>query len=310
MSDTKYRLITRSDFDGLACGVLLMYLDMIDEITFVHPKEMQDGKVAVSERDITTNLPYVPGIHLAFDHHSSELVRNQTLPDNVIIDPKAPSAARVVYDYFGGSDRFPIAWNGMLVAVDKADSGQFEREDVLNPSGWVLLNFITDPRTGLGHFKEFRISNYRLMMELIYHCSNHSIDTILALTDVRERVDLYFANAENFKQQLLRCARVEGNLVVLDMRNEETLYPGNRFMVYHLFPQCNISLHVLWGRERQNTVFATGKSIFDRSSKTNVGELMLKYGGGGHQAAGTCQVENERAAEVEQALIQAIRQDG
>ena len=306
----KYRLVTRSDFDGLACGVLLMYLDMIDEITFVHPKEMQDGKVEVSGRDITTNLPYVPGIHLAFDHHHSEIVRNRQLPENVIIDPDAPSAARVVYEYFGAKERFPIAWDGMMEAVDRADSGQFEREEILNPTGWVLVNFIIDPRTGLGHFGEFRISNYGLMMELIYEGSNHNVDDLLALSDVKERVDLYFEYAEKFKKQLLRCARVVGNLVILDLRYEEAIFPGNRFMIYVLFPQCNTSIHVLWGRNRENTVFATGKSIINRSSKTNVGELMLEYGGGGHRAAGACQIENDHADRVLAELVQVINQDG
>ena len=306
----KYRLVTRSDFDGLACGVLLMYLDMIDELAFVHPKDMQDGKVEVTGRDITTNLPYVPGIYLCFGHHQSEIARNRELPENMIIDPEAPSAARVVYEYFGGKERFPIAWDGMMVAVDKADSAKFEREEILNPTGWVLLNFITDPRTGLSHFCKFRLTNYQLMTDLMYHCSNHSINDILALSDVKERIDVYFEHAEKFKEQLLRCARVEGNLVVLDLRNEEIIFPGNRFMIYVLFPQCNISIQVLWGLNREITVLATGKSIIDRSSKTNVGELMLKYGGGGHQGAGTCQIDNAQADRVLAELIQVINQDG
>ncbi len=305
----KYRLITRSDFDGLVCAVLLKHLDLIDDITFVHPKDMQDGKIEVSKRDISTNLPYVEGVHLAFDHHLSETIRNGKR-DNHIIDPKAPSAARVVYDYYGGAEVFPKAWDEMMDAVDKGDSAQFNQQEVLEPTGWPLLNFLMDARTGLGRFREFRISNYALMMQLIDYCRTMSIDEILALPDVKERVDLYFTQAEQFKAQIQRCATVHKNLVVLDLRNEEVIHDGNRIIIYAMYPACNISIHVMWGLKQQNTVFATGKSIFDRSSKTNVGELMLAYGGGGHHAAGTCQVENDRAEAVLAELIQRINQDG
>lgn len=309
MADNKYRLVTRSDFDGLVCAVLLKHLDLVDDIKFVHPKDMQDGKVEITDRDISTNLPYVPGVHLAFDHHLSETIRNGQ-QENHIIDPEAPSAARVVFDYYGGYDVFPQSWEDMMLAVDKGDSAQFSREEVLNPKGWELLNFLMDARTGLGRFREFRISNYQLMMELIDHCKDYTIEQIMELPDVKERVELYMEQSEKFEEQIKRCSTVHGNLVVLDLRNEETIWAGNRFMIYALFPQTNISIHVLWGLKQQNTVFATGKSIFDRSSRTNVGELMLKYGGGGHQAAGTCQVENDEAEAKLQELIAQINADG
>ncbi len=306
----KYRLVTRSDFDGLVCAVLLKHLNLIDEIKFVHPKDMQDGKIEITGRDITTNLPYVAGAHLVLDHHLSETVRNTGERPNHIIHPTAPSAARVVYEHFGGRKVFPAEWDEMMLAVDKADAAQFSREDILHPQGWELLNFLMDSRTGLGRFRDFRISNYNLMMDLIDYCKNHTIDQIMALPDVKERVDLFFDHEGKFKDQLKRCATVHRNLVVLDLRNEETIYAGNRFMIYALFPETNISIHVLWGLKSQNTVFATGKSILDRSSKTNVGDLMLQYGGGGHQAAGTCQVDNDKAAEVLQELVARINADG
>ncbi|WP_417534438.1 exopolyphosphatase [Marinobacterium stanieri] len=309
MSADKFRLVTRSDFDGLVCAVLLKHLDLIDDIKFVHPKDMQDGKVDITDRDITTNLPYVKGVNLAFDHHLSETIRNEKV-DNHIIDPDAPSAARVVWKHYGGHDAFPAAWDEMMEAVDKGDSAQFTQDEVLNAKGWVLLNFLMDARTGLGRFREFRISNYALMMDLIDYCKNHSIEEILSLPDVKERVELYFEQEAKFKEQVKRCATVHNNLVVLDLRNEEQIWAGNRFMIYALYPECNISIHVMWGLKQQNTVFATGKSIFDRGSKTNVGELMLEYGGGGHHAAGTCQVENDRAEAVLNELITRINADG
>ncbi|SBS31337.1 hypothetical protein MSP8886_02072 [Marinomonas spartinae] len=310
MTDNKFRLVTRSDFDGLVCAVLLKYLDIIDDIVFVHPKDMQDGKIDIGPKDITTNLPYVPGCHLAFDHHLSETVRNKGNITNHIINPEAPSAARVVYDYYGGASKFLNISSEMMDAVDKGDSAQFSKEEILTPKRWVLLNFIMDARTGLGRFRNFRISNYQLMMKLIDYCRNHSIDEILALEDVQERVTIYHEHDELAKKQIKRCATVHDNLVVLDLMSEDLIYATNRFIIYALFPECNISIHKMWGLKKQNTVFAVGKSILDRSSQTNIGELCLRYGGGGHLNAGTCQVTNDQAERVLDELIESINQDG
>lgn len=310
MSAQKYRLVTRSDFDGLVCAVLLRELGMIEDIKFVHPKDMQDGTILISDSDITTNLPYVKGVHLAFDHHASELIRLKDKPTNYITDPKAPSAARVVYNYYGGKKKFPRISEEMMAAVDKGDSAQYSQDDILNPKGWSLLNFLMDSRTGLGRFKDFTVSNYQLMMQLIDYCRDHPIDMILSLPDVKERVDLYRSHLDKFKDQIRRCSTVHKNLVIIDLRKEETVYAGNRFMIYALHPSCNISIHVLWGLNQLNTVFAVGKSIVNRSSKTNIGELMLKYGGGGHANAGTCQIDNDAAEGVLKELIAKITADG
>lgn len=307
---TKYRLVTRSDFDGLVCAVLLKHLNMIDEFLFVHPKDMQDGKVAITNRDITTNLPYVDGVHLAFDHHLSETIRNPEQKTNHIIDPDAMSAARVVYDHFGGANTFPSKWNDMMTEVDKADAAQFTIDEILNPSKWVLLNYLMDPRTGLGRFRNFRISNYNLMMDLIDYCKDHDIDQIMQMPDVQERVTLYTEQAELFKAQVERCSTIYKNLIVLNLKGEDPIHAGNRFMIYAMHPECNISIHVLWGLRQQNTVFAIGRSIVDRGSKTNVGELCLKYGGGGHEKAGTCQIDNDKAEDVLKELIAQITADG
>lgn len=306
----KYRLVTRSDFDGLVCAVLLKELNLIDGIKFVHPKDMQDGKVEITDRDITTNLPYVEGVHLAFDHHLSETIRVQGKKENHIIDPEAPSAARVVYNYYGGKVKFQDISDDMMAAVDQGDAAQFSKEEILHPEGWVLLHYLMDARTGLGRFRNFRISNYDLMMDLIDYCKHHTIEEILALPDVRERVELYFEQEDKFKEQIKRCATVHKNLVVLDLRNEDIIHAGNRFMIYALFPECNISIHVIWGKQKQNIALPVGKSIVNRSSNTNIGELMLQYGGGGHANAGTCQIPTEKADDVLKELIEKITADG
>ncbi len=305
-SDKKYRLVTRSDFDGLVCAVLLKELDLIDDILFVHPKDMQDGKIAITGGDITTNLPYVEGVRLAFDHHESETVRINKKYENHIIDGHAPSAARVVYNYYGGADAFPEISKEIMEAVDKSDSAKFTRDEVLYPSGWNLLNFIMDARTGLGRFKDFRISNYQLMMELISYCKQMTIEQLLQTPDVKERIELYFHYEDKFKDQLKRCSKLFDNVVVVDLRGEETIFPGNRFVIYALYPQANISIHEIWGVNRQNTVFAVGKSILNKTSGVNIGEIMLRYGGGGHAAAGTCQVANVSADKTKLELVEAL----
>ena len=303
----KKRLVTRSDFDGLVCAMLLKELDIIDDIKFVHPKDVQDGKVELTENDITTNLPYDPRVGLAFDHHESEMLRNdpEKFGGKYYIEPHAKSAARVVYNYYGGAGTFKNVTEEIMTAVDKGDSADYTLDEILDPKGWVLINYLMDPRTGLGRFHDFRISNYDLMMELIDYCVDHSIDEILELPDVKERVDLYFEQADLFKDQLKRIAKVYDKVVVLDLRNEEVIHAGNRFMIYALYPETEISVHVAWGFRKQNTAVMIGKSIVNRASDFDIGALCLKYGGGGHKNAGTCQLEND---EVDEKLPEIIKE--
>ncbi len=302
------RLVTRSDFDGLVCAMLLKEIDIIDEITFVHPKDVQDGKIDLSENDITTNLPFDARVSLAFDHHESELSRvdPEHAKDKFIIDGDAKSAARVVYDYYGGAKTFTRVSDEIMVAVDKGDSADFTVDEILNPKDWVLLNFLMDARTGLGRFHEFRISNYQLMMELIDYCVEHSIEQVLELPDVKERVALYFEQQKMFKEQLERITKIHDRVAVIDLRNEETIYTGNRFMVYAMHPEVEMSVHIAWGFKKQNTAVMIGKSIVNKASKVNIGDLCLSYGGGGHANAGTCQLPNDKVDEEMPSIIEKL----
>jgi nanoRNase/pAp phosphatase (c-di-AMP/oligoRNAs hydrolase) len=305
---TRHRLVTRSDFDGLVCAALLKRLGMLEDILFVHPKDMQDGKIELRPTDITTNLPYVEGVHLAFDHHDSEVERVGEGQDGHVIVAAADSAARVVYEYFGGREVFGAEpWDVILEAVDKADAAKFSESEILDPNDWILMSFLMDPRTGLGRFRDFRISNYQLMMQLIDACTELSVGEILDTPDVAERVRLYREHAVLAVRQIRECAVVHGDVVVLDLREQEVIHPTNRFMIYALFPQARVSVHVLWGLKQQNTVFACGKSIIDRTSPADIGTLMLEYGGGGHEAAGTCQVANEDAERVLGELVERLQ---
>lgn len=304
--DHAYRLVTRSDFDGLVCAALLNEIELVGEILFVHPKDVQDGKVQLTSNDITTNLPYRPEVALSFDHHASELRRVSDVAPNRVMVSDAASAARVVYDHFGGAQRFPRVSQEMMEAVDRADAADLSLQDILHPEGWILLSYLMDPRTGLGRFRDFRISNYQLMMHLIYSCLDVTIDEILASPDVAERTRLYREHSAAAEEQIRRCSTVHGSVVVLDLRDEEIIHPTNRFMLYALYPQCKVSVHVLWGLKQRNTVFAVGRSIIDRSSQVHIGDLMLARGGGGHEAAGTCQIDNRHAEYVLGELIDAL----
>lgn len=303
----KRRLVTRSDFDGLVCAMILKELDLITDIKFVHPKDVQDGKVELCSTDITTNLPYDTRVGLAFDHHTSEMDRLEGVDTDgkLVIDESAKSAARVLYNYYGSQGLQRISTE-ILDAVDKGDSADFTIDNILNPSGWVLLHFITDARTGLGRFHDFRVSNYDLMMHLVDYCIMHSIDEVLQLPDVKERTDLYFEQQELFKEQLERLVKIEGTVGILDLRNEDTIYAGNRFMIYAMYPQIRNSVHVAWGFQKQNVAIMVGRSIINTESTVDIGDMCLKYGGGGHTKAGTCQIKESEVPSVLTKIIKNL----
>ncbi len=303
------RLLTRSDFDGLACAALLKELGVIDEWKFVHPKDLQDGLVEVTDNDVLANVPYVKGANLWFDHHSSESERIGDKAEFAGESRLEDSAARVIYEYYGGKQRLEH-FEAMVRAVDKVDAAKLTREEILNPDGWVLLGFIMDPRTGLGRFRDFRISNYQLMEKLIEEVRTKNIDEILADPDVKERCELYFEQDALFREMVEKQTYTKGNAIVSDLRGLETIYTGNRFLVYSLYPEQNISLWIVDGRAKLNCPIAVGHSVLNRTSKTDVGSLMLKYGGGGHPQVGTCQVPYGDADRVIEELLEKINSDG
>lgn len=300
------RLVTRSDFDGLICGMLLKEAGIIDSWVFVHPKDLQDGLFVPTKEDVLANVPFVPGCGMWFDHHTSEQERLGWTQDVKGESRLAPSAARIIYEYYGGDSKFD-GYKGMIEAVDKVDSGNLTKEEILNPTGWILLGFISDPRTGLGRFREFKISNYQLMEELINHCRHMSIDEILNLSDVKERVELYFEQDKLFKEMVGAHTTIENNVIITDLRDVETIYTGNRFLVYSLFPEQNVSLWVVDGRQKQNVSIACGYSILNRTCTADIGRLMLKYGGGGHKMVGTCQVPYGDANTVIREIVDVLK---
>lgn len=300
------RLLTRSDFDGLGCAALLKELGKLDNIKFVHPKDIQDGKVDVTADDILANIPYVRGCALWFDHHSSEEERREYGDFEGVSDPLAPSAARVIWDYYGGENTFTNSHlKELTAAIDKSDTADFSLEEILHPKEWALLSFIMDPRTGLGRYKDYRIGNYQLMMDMIDYCRTMTVEKILEIDDVEERVARYFEQNKIFRQMLEANTTIRGAVIVLDLRNQDEIYTGNRFLLYSLYPEQNISIQVIWGRDKQNVVMTCGHSIMNRTSEVDIGSLMLKYNGGGHKRVGTCQVAIE---EADRALEELVRQ--
>ncbi|MDR1107155.1 MAG: exopolyphosphatase [Treponema sp.] len=300
------RLLTRSDFDGLACGALLLYLGLIDEWKFVHPKDIQDGRVEATDNDILANIPYIKGCRLWFDHHSSETERLGKTAYFEGVSRKAPSCARVVYEFYGGDEKLG-RFAEMIRYVDKVDSGDLSTGEIINPRGWVLLGFIMDPRTGLGRFRNFTISNYDLMKELARACSEKTIDDILAMSDVKERLDVYFEQNELFREMILKYAKIEGNALLVDLRGVEKIFAGNRFLIYTLYPEQNISIWVIDGKNKANVAITVGYSVVNRSATANVGSILLTYGGGGHLQVGTCQVPYEDADRVIGEILAKVR---
>ncbi len=308
---SQMKLLTRSDFDGLACAVLLVEKGIVDRFKFVHPKDIQDGKVAVTKDDVLANVPYVEGCGLWFDHHASEEERLEIEKMNFEgASRPAPSAAQVIWDYYGGEKTFGKHFLAQLEAVNKSDSANLTKDEILNPDGWILLSFLMDPRTGLGRFSDYRIANYQLMEDMIQYCRTMTAEAILQINDVVERKKRYFDQQELFKEMLKRCADKKNNLILINLMGEDVIYSGNRFLVYALFPEQNIELRMLWGKNKQNVVFSCGHSILNRTSQTNVGKLMLQYGGGGHERVGTCQVSYEDWERVRDELIDKISKEG
>ena len=300
------RLVTRSDFDGLACAVLLKYMGLISDFKFVHPKDLQDGLVDVTTDDILANVPYVEGCAMWFDHHTSELERLGAIDFQGSSKPM-DSCARVIWEYFGGHDKFPARFDAMLDGVDRVDSGNLEPSDITDPRGWVMLGFIMDPRTGLGRYRDYRISNYQLMLDMIEYCGDKTAEEILTVSDVQERTARYFAQEKEFSDMLRRSSTLLDNVLLVDLRNEEEIFTGNRFTMYGLYPACNVSIQVIWGLKKQNVVLTVGYSILNRSCTVDIGSLMLSYGGGGHPRVGTCQIPTEKAEQAIQEVVEALR---
>ncbi|MCL2225002.1 MAG: exopolyphosphatase [Defluviitaleaceae bacterium] len=299
-------LLTRSDFDGLACAVLLREIGLIGKWRFVHPKDLQDGHVRVTANDILANVPYVAGCGMWFDHHTSEWERIGKPEGFVGSLRKMDSAARVIYEYF--KDRYDLTkFDDMLEQVDKVDAGKLTADDILNPKEWVLLGFLTDPRTGLGRFRDFRISNYSLMEELIDMCRTKHISEILSNPDVKERVELYNEQTELFKEMLKRQTQIKGNVIVTDLRGIEPINAGNRFLIYSLYPEQNISMWIVDGKNKENCSIACGYSVLNRTATVDVGSVLLGYSGGGHKQVGTCQVPYDNADRVIGELVEKLQ---
>lgn len=303
------RLFTRSDFDGLICAVLLKHVGLVDDYFFVHPKDVQDGKYDVTSNDVLANVPYLPGCGLWFDHHSSEQERLGPQLEYTGSYKASPSCARVIWEYYGGHDTFPADFDEMMVAVDNCDSANLTVEDVEHPRGWYLLNYLVDPRTGLGRYRDYRISNYQLVMALVDYCRTMPIEQILELPDVQERITRYFEQDKVFRRMLQDCSTEHGSVVLVDFREQSEIYTGNRFTLYTMFPDATVSVQVMHGKQGQNVVITCGHSIINRTSKSDIGSLMLAHGGGGHRGVGTCQVSYEDADQTVQDIIRQLNAD-
>jgi hypothetical protein len=300
------RLITRADWDGLVCAVLLSTVEHIQAIQFAYPKDIQDGKVNVPENSVIANLPYHPNCTIWFDHHISEEELGAPMAAFTGIKGKfgmSPSAARLVYEYYGGEAKLG-KYRALVEATDRVDSAQLTMEDVTNPSGYVLLAYTIDPRSGL---KDIELQMYFIMM--IDWLKSKAADEILQIPEVKMMVDRLREDDQAFREALLQHSRLEGNVVVTDFRGV-AVPAGNRFIIYTLFPQANVSARLFDGKDGTFSTISLGHSIFNRTCKTNVGKLLAEYGGGGHSGAGTAQFPRDEAEAKFQEIIARLKAAG
>ena len=311
------RLVTRADFDGLVCGALITKFEKIDSYLFVEPKFMQDGLVEVRNGDVIANLPYHPNCTLWFDHHITN-----TMPefDRPIMPGKggfrlAPSAARVVYEYYtepgnwhsatGKSDSEEGALflaseriQFLLQDADKIDAGQLTREDVLNPQGYVLVSMTTDGRYAEDEPYWLRIINL---------LRDKSLEETMDDVEVKRRCQKVLSFQEKLRAILLANTTLKRNVIYVDLRQVHDLPDGNRFLLFTLFPQGNIAVKVSYDTQRPDTTaISVGYNIFNKTATVNVGELLQRYGGGGHKVVGSCRVPNDKAEQAIQEIVAAV----
>ena len=294
------RLITRADLDGLTSAILLQEVEPIDEVDFAHPKDVQDGRVAVTSNDILANLPFDERAGLWFDHHASQ-VDSSWNPEMKGGFEIAPSAARVIFDHYK-SEKF-ARYAELLEATDKLDAALLSRDDIVDPKGWILIGYTLDPRSGLGAFKDY----FRHLMKL---AKEKTADEILADPEVDKHVSRLKAEETAFREHLKAASQQDGNVVITDVRGMRDLPSGNRFIIYDLFPAANVSVRVADGRNNEFTSIQAGHSILKRDCKTSIGDVMAGYGGGGHVGAGTVQVPPQDADRVLAELVEILKRNG
>jgi oligoribonuclease NrnB/cAMP/cGMP phosphodiesterase (DHH superfamily) len=294
------RLITRADLDGLTSAILLQEVEPIEEVDFAHPKDVQDGRVALTANDILANLPYDERAALWFDHHlsQSDAAWNPQMRGNFEV---APSAARVIADHYK-SEKFG-RFADLMEATDRLDAAQLTREDIVDPQGWILVGYTLDPRSGLGAFKEY----FRHLMKL---AKQQKVEQILQDPEVRKHVDRLKAEEPAFREHLKATSRQDGNVVITDVRGLKNLPSGNRFLIYELFPTANVSVRVADGRNNAFVSIQVGHNILKRDCKTSVGDMLAEYGGGGHIGAGTCQPAPADADRVIGEILETLKRNG
>ena len=303
------RVVYRGDFDGTVCAAMLLEIDMCDELLQVHPQDVQDGKVEITDQDILCNVPYHPDCHMWFDHHTSELNRVDFPTAYEGLTRYAPSAASLVYEYFKDDFPFLSKYENLVAEVDLYDSADITREQILHPDGARLMAFLLDPRTGLGLRHDFAISNLAWSTQIPELLTMHTMDEILEMPDSLERIRKFMLGEEESRSFYAEHSYLDGNVIVTDVRGLQTPI-GNRFIVY-LIPKLetgNISVRIADGKKGEFNSITLGHSLFVRTSEIDAGTLCQKFGGGGHAGAGACQVSIEDSDRVLAEIIAACKE--
>jgi hypothetical protein len=297
------RLVTRPDLDGLTCAVLLSECETLDSVELVHPQDVSDRRVAIGPQDIIANLPYHPACGMWFDNHL--LTDPKAMPPTGFKGRygKAPSAARLVYEHYAKTHPALARFDRLVGETDRLDSAQLTLEDVVSPAGYILLGLTLDPRTGLGSLREY-------FDELLPALRKRTIDEVLALASVRERVARMHEQDQAFRDAARARTRLDGDLVVTDFRDMDPIPVGNRFLIFTLFPEAGAAVRIQWGPGRERVAVSAGRSILNRSSKANIGVLMSLYGGGGHAGAGACLLPPATADKQIAEIVGALKRNG
>lgn len=267
------RLITRADLDGVTCAVLITTMEPVEQVVFVNPQDIEDGTAIINPGDIIANLPWHRNSTLWFHNHKDKIVPEKDVGQVKGKRGIAPSTARLVWEYYD-SPRLQ-RFTELLEETDRIDSADLTVEDVLYPTGWVLLGYTLDPFMGLSAFHGYANEIIAALKQ------GSNIDQILEIPEVSGRIKRYNSDVKEFKKELPGATHMEGNVIVTDTREVGILPLGNRFIAFTLFPEGNVQIEISLHKLDTEIRVRLGKSIFDRTCSVHLGRLAAEYDGGG-----------------------------
>jgi oligoribonuclease NrnB/cAMP/cGMP phosphodiesterase (DHH superfamily) len=292
------RLFTHTDLDGVMCAVLISCVEEVDEFRFVDPGTVQAGKIAFTNQDIISDLPYDRRCGIWFDHHESSRPKDGAKFEGAW--KMAPSAARVVYDYY--ENPYLEKYAPAVEATDRIDSGQVTLEEAQKPQGWFLLSNTLETSAEKKEDDAYRAHVISLIRR------NPDISSILTDSKVAARVKNVEAELALFSKLLRENTVMKGKVAFSDLRQHPELPRGNNYLIYSLFPDAATSVRLMPEKEDKDSIkISVGHNIY-HSPKCgfDVGAAMKAIGGGGHRSVGGASVKKEEAEGIAKRIIEEI----